>query len=103
MKHNLNKTLYSAQLNDTSHETLKSEVKWTNDFQNYDIVWEVAYQIAHRCTIDMKLRNTLYKYLMLIVPNNKNLFKCKLSLTVLCHFCAMKEETNAHYTINAFF
>ena len=57
MKHNINKTLYSAQLKDTSQERLKSEVKWTNDFQNYDIVWEVAYQMAHRCTIDMKLRN----------------------------------------------
>ena len=43
MKHNSNKTLYSAQLKDTSQERLKSEVKWTNDFQNYDIVWEVAY------------------------------------------------------------
>ena len=43
MKHNFNKTLYRAQLKDTSQEKLKSEVKWINDFQNYDIVWEVAY------------------------------------------------------------
>ena len=33
MKHNTNKTLYSAQLKDTSQEKLKSEVKWTNDFK----------------------------------------------------------------------
>ena len=92
----INKTLYSAQLKDTSQERLKSEVKWTNDFQNYDIVWEVAYQMAHRCTIDMKFRNFQYKYLMRIVPNNKYLFKCKLPPTVLCDFCAMQEETNAH-------
>ena len=96
MKHNINKTLNSTQLKDTSQEKLKSEVKWTNDFQNYDIVWEVAYQMAHRCTIDMKLRNFQYKYLMRIVPNNKYLFKCKLAPTVLCDFCAMQEETNAH-------
>ena len=53
MIHNINKTL------DTTQEKLKSEVKWTNDFQNYDIVWEVhlVYQMAHRCTINMKLRN----------------------------------------------
>ena len=38
IKHNINKTLYSAQLKDTSQERLKSEVKWTNEFQNYDIV-----------------------------------------------------------------
>ena len=68
MKHNINQTLYSAQLKDTSQERLKSEVKWTNDFKNYDIVWEVAYQMANRCTIDMKLRNFQYKYLMRIVP-----------------------------------
>ena len=79
MKHNINKTLYSAQFKDTSQEKLKSEVKWTNNFHNYDIVWEVAYQMAHRCTIDMKLRNFQYKYLMRIVPNNKYLFKCKLA------------------------
>ena len=52
--------------------------------------------MAHRCTIDMKLRNFQYKYLMRIVPNNKYLFKCKLAPTVLCDFCAMQEETNAH-------
>ena len=33
---------------------------------------------------------------MRIVPYNKYLFKCKLSPTVLCDFCAMQEETNAH-------
>ena len=32
---------------DTSQEKLKSEVKWTNDFRNYYIVWDVAYQMAH--------------------------------------------------------
>ena len=94
--HKKNKTLYSAQLKDISQERLKSEVKWTNDFQNYDIVLEEAYQMAHRCTIDMKLRNFQYKYLMRIVPNNKYLFKYKLAPTVLCDFCAMQEETNAH-------
>ena len=52
--------------------------------------------MAHRCTIDMKLRNFQYKYLMRIVPNNKYLFKYKLAPTVLCDFCAMQEETNAH-------
>ena len=47
LKHNVNKILYSKQLKDTSQEKLKSEIKWTNDFQNYDIVREVAYQMAH--------------------------------------------------------
>ena len=52
--------------------------------------------MSHRCTIDIKLRNFRYKYLMRIMPNNKYLFKCKLAPTVLCDFCAMQEETNAH-------
>ena len=53
LKHNINKTLYSTQLKVTSQERLKSEVKWTKNFQNYDIVWELAYQMSHRCTIDI--------------------------------------------------
>ena len=40
LKHNINKTLYSTQLKETSQERLKSEVKWTKDFQNYDFVWD---------------------------------------------------------------
>ena len=48
------------------------------------------------CTVDVKLRNFNYKYLMRIVPNNKYLFKCKLAPSVLCDFCARHEETNAH-------
>ena len=103
MKHNINKTLYSAQLKDTLQEKLKSEVKWTNDFQNYNIFWEVAYQMAHRCTIDMKLRNFQYKYLTRILPINKYLFKCKLAPTFLCDFCAMQEETNAHLFWECFY
>ena len=38
LKHNIHKTIYSTQLKDTSQERLKSDVKWTKDFQSYDIV-----------------------------------------------------------------
>ena len=72
LKHNIDKTLYSTQLNDTLQEKIKSEVKWTTDFQNYDTVRELAYQMSRRCTIDVKLRNFQYKYLMHIIPNNKS-------------------------------
>ena len=61
--------------NKKNQEKLKPEVKWTNYFHDYDVVWEEAYQMAHRCTIDMKFRNLQYKYLMRISPNNKYLFK----------------------------
>ena len=33
---------------------------------------------------------------MRILPNNKYLFKCKLTPSVLCDFCSMQEETNFH-------
>ena len=52
--------------------------------------------IAFRCTNDVKLRKFQYKYLMRIVPNNRYLFKYKIALTVLCDFCSMQEENNAH-------
>ena len=51
LKHNVNETLFNTQFKYTLREKLKSEVKWTNIFQNYDIVWEVAYQMVHRCKI----------------------------------------------------
>ena len=64
LKHTINKTLYSTKLKDILQEKLKSEIKWTNDFQNYDIVWELVCQMAHRCTINIELRNFQYKYLL---------------------------------------
>ena len=88
---------------DASIRPQKSEVQLTNGFQNYDIVREVVYQIAHRCTIDMKLGNFRYKYLMRIVPNNIYIFKCRLATTALCAFCAMQKETNAHLFWECFF
>ena len=54
LKHIIYKILYSTQLKETSQERLKSELKWMKDFQNYDIVWKLAYQMSHRCTIDIK-------------------------------------------------
>ena len=59
--------------------------------------------MAHRCTIDMKLRNFQYKYLTRILPINKYLFKCKLAPTFLCDLCAMQEETNAHLFWECFY
>ena len=47
-------------------------------------------------TVDVKLRNFNYIYLMRIIPNKRYLFKCKLVPSVLCDFCFMQEETNVH-------
>ena len=56
--------------------------------------WSQFYQFSFSCTVDVKLRNFNYAYLMRIIPNNRYLFKCKLVPSVLCDFCSMQEETN---------
>ena len=33
---------------------------------------------------------------MRIEPNNRHVFKCKIAPTVLCDFCSLQEENNAH-------
>ena len=52
--------------------------------------------MSFSCTVDVKLRNFNYNYLMRIIPNNRYLFKCKLFPSVLCDFCSMQKETNVH-------
>ena len=71
-------------------------MKWTNRILGQTIVKDSAYLMVFRCTNYLKLRNFQYKYLMCIVPNNIYLFKCKIVPTVLCDFCTMQEENNAH-------
>ena len=92
----ITKFLYSVQLQTHDNSNKKSEMKWTNEFLDQNIDWDSAYLMAFRCTNDVKLRNFQYKYLMRIVPNNRYLFKCKIAPTVLCDFCSMQEENNAH-------
>ena len=71
-------------------------------FQIYDIVWELTYQMSIRCTIDIKLRNFQYKYLMRIIPNNKYLLKCKLAPTVLCDFVQYRKKPMPSYSGTVF-
>ena len=52
--------------------------------------------MAFNCTIAVRLRAFQYKYLLRILPDNKFPFKCKKAPSVLCDFCSMHEETNAH-------
>ena len=47
-------------------------------------------------TIDSKLRNFQYKYLMRLVTTNKLLLKYKLKMSNLCEFCNMHVETLKH-------
>ena len=95
-KGSINKSLYDLQLRYETLTTIKSKEKWAKEFPNQELKWPQIYLMSFNCTIDVKLRNFNYKYLMRIIPNNKYLFKCKLAPSVLCDFCSMQEETNAH-------
>ena len=87
----LNKTtLYSLQLGVEKVPTINAEENLIKEFPQQEmtglnfIKWNIS------CTVDVKLRNFNYKYLMRIIPNNKYLFKCKLVPYVLCEFCSMQ-------------
>ena len=68
---------------------IKSQNEMNKRILGQNIVWDSVYLMAFRCTNDVKLRNFQYKYLMRIVPNNRYLFKCKITSTVLSDFCSM--------------
>ena len=80
-KGSINKSLYKLQLD---VEKIKAEEKWTKEFPQQEMNWSQFYQMSFSCTVDVKLRNFNYKYLMRIIPNNRYLFKCKLVPSVLC-------------------
>ena len=77
----------------------KPHKKWEYLFPNEDINWEQIHQIPFKCTIDSKLRNFQYKFLMRIVATNKFLFLCNRSASNLCEFCSRQIETQMHLFI----
>ena len=95
-KGSINKSLYKLQLDVEKVPTIKAEEKWIKEFPQQEMNWSQFYQMSFSCTVDVKLRNFNYKYLMRIIPNNRYLFKCKLVPSVLCDFCSIQEETNFH-------
>ena len=95
-KGSINRALYNLQLKAETVPMIKPKEKWAKEFPQREINWSQVYLMSLNCTIDVKLRNFNYKYLMRIVPNNKYLFKCKLAPSVLCDFCSRQVETNVH-------
>ena len=84
------KTLYSLQLGAEKVPTINAEENLIKEFPQQEMNWSQFYQMNFSCTVDVKLSNFNYKYLMRIIPNNKYLFKCKLVPYVLCEFCSMQ-------------
>ena len=89
------KLLYNIQINKIK-QNVKAHAKWETMFENYEIDWGTIHTIPFKCTIDTKLRNFQYKFLMRVIPTNKFLFKCSKVSTNLCDFCYQHIETQAH-------
>ena len=89
----LNKIAYIKLIRQKSIETPKYKTKWnvTNDEQ-----WNIIHTQPFNLTIDTKLREFQYKYILNIVPNNSFLYKCHLTQSNLCDFCNMYIDSTIH-------
>ena len=76
--------------------TVTSEQKWEQDFPNITLNWKHIYNIPRFATIETKIRNFQYKYLMNNIPTNKHLMKLNIVSDSLCDFCSMHPETVNH-------
>ena len=92
----VNRFLYSFQLKHIPQLDIKSHVKWSQTFQEDDLNWSEIHSLPFNSTIDSKLRNVQYKYIMRIIPTNKLLLKFKIKSTNLCDFCCMYIESLDH-------
>ncbi len=92
----INKMLYDIEIKKKKPTVNKTFNKWEHELGNTTIDWDKILSIPYLCTIDTKLRAFQYKFLMKILPNNVYLYKCKLSCSQLCDFCAMAPETTKH-------
>ena len=74
----------------------KSEVKWTEQFNEGNLDWKLIYTTSLQAMKDIKLQNFNYKFLMRIITKNRYLLKCNIWHTALCDFCPMDIETINH-------
>ena len=90
-----NKLLYKFQI-DKNNTEIKQTQKWEEMLNKHDIDWKKIFKLTFESTIDTRLRNFNYKYLMRIVRTNKDLFKFSLANTTLCDFCGRRTECLHH-------
>ena len=91
-----NKFLYDIQIKKTCTD-IKQKQKWETMLNTEsDIDWKACYTLSFETTVDNKLRNFNYKFLMGIVRTNKDLFKFKLVNSSLCDFCGQSPEDIYH-------
>ena len=92
------KMLYQIQMN-KKDKPIKAHAKWEEKFQDENLDWKKIHMIPFNCTIDVKLRNFQYKFLMRIIATNKYLLQCRISPSSLCDFCNREIETLSHLFI----
>ena len=91
-----NKYVYNLLQKNKIRPEKKSEVKWTEQFNEENLDWKLIYTTSLQATKDIKLQNFNYKFLMRIIPTNRYLLKCNIGHTALCDFCSMDIETLNH-------
>ena len=91
----INKMLYDIQINHTEVE-IKQKEKWESILENHDIEWKSIFRLSFETTVDNKLRNFNYKYLMGIVRTNKELFRFAIVNSTLCDFCGRIVDNVKH-------
>ena len=94
----VNKLVCTHQLKNEKPLDIKQHQKWELDLNKNEIDWENVYNNTFISTIDSKLRNFQYKYLIRIIATNDMLLKYKLktSNTCICDFCNMYIEMAKH-------
>ena len=92
----VNKLIYTYQLKKEKEIDIKQHQKWKSDLNNNEIDWINVYSNTFISTIDSKLRNFQYKYLMRIIATNDVLLKYNLKTSNICDFCNMQIETAKH-------
>ena len=91
-----NKYVYKLLQKNKIRTEKKSEVKWTEQFNEENLDWKLIYTTSLQATKDINLQNFNYKFLMRIIPTNRYLLKCNIGHTALCDFCSMDIETLNH-------
>ena len=92
----VNRLLYKFQIKNETIPEFTQHNKRKHDINKTEINWKNIYNNTFITTIDSKLRNFQYKYLMRIIPTNDVLLKYKKNNSNLCEFCNMNVETNKH-------
>ena len=91
-----NRYLYSILLRNI--EKPKSENKWVQVMgeSNVNNNWKEIYAVIYKASNDSSIRSFQYKFLLRILPTNKQLLKQGIVSSSLCTFCNSNIESLEH-------